>query len=183
MPGQGTFTIDSNGVVTYKPAAGLTGKATTVTIVATPPAAGEGTEFTATYTPTVGAPTAAVTGVVWNDADGDGRVNFANIAHGSYMMRVVPPTGYQLTTRQPVEVTVQAAGEVDGDPIGLKPDAQPGGSSDSDGSSASVIGGVIGGIIGGIGGLIAGSSGSSGSSAPELPGAPGSGPSSTGSGV
>ena len=67
VPGEGTYTVDENGVVTFTPEPNFTGKASGVTVKR---ADKNGTEVTAKYTPTVKPVTPAGKDVITTDAQG-----------------------------------------------------------------------------------------------------------------
>ena len=67
VPGEGTYTIDENGVVTFKPEPQFTGKASGVTVKRVDK---NGTEVTAKYTPTVKPVTPTAEGVTTTDVQG-----------------------------------------------------------------------------------------------------------------
>ena len=67
VPGEGTYTIDENGVVTFKPDPQFTGKASGVTVKRVDK---NGTEVTAKYTPTVKPVTPTSDDVVTTDVQG-----------------------------------------------------------------------------------------------------------------
>ena len=67
VPGEGTYTIDENGVVTFKPEPQFTGKASGVTVKRVDK---NGTEVTAKYTPTVKPVTPTSDDVVTTDVQG-----------------------------------------------------------------------------------------------------------------
>ena len=67
VPGEGTYTIDENGVVTFTPEPNFTGKASGVTVKRTDK---NGTEVTAKYTPTVKPVTPTADGVTTTDVQG-----------------------------------------------------------------------------------------------------------------
>ena len=67
VPGEGTYTIDENGVVTFKPEPQFTGKASGVTVKRVDK---NGTEVTAKYTPTVKPVTPTADGVTTTDVQG-----------------------------------------------------------------------------------------------------------------
>ena len=67
LPGEGTYTIDENGVVTFKPEPQFTGKASGVTVKRVDK---NGTEVTAKYTPTVKPVTPTAEGVTTTDVQG-----------------------------------------------------------------------------------------------------------------
>ena len=67
VPGEGTYTIDENGVVTFTPEPQFTGKASGVTVKRTDK---NGTEVTAKYTPTVKPVTPTAEGKVTTDVQG-----------------------------------------------------------------------------------------------------------------
>ncbi len=67
VPNEGTYTVDENGVVTFKPEPNFTGKASGVTVKR---ADKNGTEVTAKYTPTVKPVTPTGKDVVTTDAQG-----------------------------------------------------------------------------------------------------------------
>ena len=67
VPGEGTYTIDENGVVTFTPEKDFTGKASGVTVKRTDK---NGTEVTAKYTPTVKPVTPTAEGVTTTDVQG-----------------------------------------------------------------------------------------------------------------
>ncbi|MDU2139747.1 MAG: GEVED domain-containing protein, partial [Streptococcus mitis] len=67
VPGEGTYTIDDNGVVTFTPEPQFTGKASGVTVKR---ADKNGTEVTAKYTPTVKPVTPKAEGVTTTDVQG-----------------------------------------------------------------------------------------------------------------
>ena len=67
VPGEGTYTVDENGVVTFTPEPQFTGKASGVTVKRVDK---NGTEVTAKYTPTVKPVTPAGKDVVTTDAQG-----------------------------------------------------------------------------------------------------------------
>ena len=67
VPGEGTYTIDENGVVTFKPEPNFTGKASGVTVKRVDK---NGTEVTAKYTPTVKPVTPKAEGVTTTDVQG-----------------------------------------------------------------------------------------------------------------
>ena len=67
VPGEGTYTIDENGVVTFTPEPNFTGKASGVTVKRTDK---NGTEVTAKYTPTVKPVTPTAEGVTTTDVQG-----------------------------------------------------------------------------------------------------------------
>jgi len=67
VPGEGTYTIDENGVVTFTPEPQFTGKASGVTVKRVDK---NGTEVTAKYTPTVKPVTPTADGVTTTDVQG-----------------------------------------------------------------------------------------------------------------
>ena len=67
VPGEGTYTIDENGVVTFTPEPQFTGKASGVTVKRVDE---NGTEVTAKYTPTVKPVTPKAEGVTTTDVQG-----------------------------------------------------------------------------------------------------------------
>ena len=67
VPGEGTYTIDENGVVTFTPEPQFTGKASGVTVKRVDE---NGTEVTAKYTPTVKPVTPTADGVTTTDVQG-----------------------------------------------------------------------------------------------------------------
>ncbi|WP_410011961.1 GEVED domain-containing protein [Streptococcus sp. KHUD_011] len=67
VPGEGTYTIDETGVVTFKPEPQFTGKASGVTVKRVDK---NGTEVTAKYTPTVKPVTPKAEGVTTTDVQG-----------------------------------------------------------------------------------------------------------------
>ena len=67
VPGEGTYTIDENGVVTFTPEPQFTGKASGVTVKRVDK---NGTEVTAKYTPTVKPVTPKAKGVTTTDVQG-----------------------------------------------------------------------------------------------------------------
>ena len=67
VPGEGTYTIDENGVVTFTPDPQFTGKASGVTVKRVDK---NGTEVTAKYTPTVKPVTPTAEGVTTTDVQG-----------------------------------------------------------------------------------------------------------------
>ena len=67
VPGEGTYTIDENGVVTFTPEPQFTGKASGVTVKRVDK---NGTEITAQYTPTVKPVTPKAKGVTTTDVQG-----------------------------------------------------------------------------------------------------------------
>ena len=67
VPGEGTYTIDENGVVTFTPEPNFTGKASGVTVKRVDK---NGTEVTAKYTPTVKPVTPTADGVTTTDVQG-----------------------------------------------------------------------------------------------------------------
>ena len=67
VPGEGTYTIDENGVVTFTPEPQFTGKASGVTVKRVDK---NGTEVTAKYTPTVKPVTPTAEGVTTTDVQG-----------------------------------------------------------------------------------------------------------------
>ena len=67
VPGEGTYTIDENGVVTFTPEPQFTGKASGVTVKRVDK---NGTEITAQYTPTVKPVTPTADGVTTTDVQG-----------------------------------------------------------------------------------------------------------------
>ena len=67
VPGEGTYTIDENGVVTFTPKPEFTGKASGVTVKRVDK---NGTEVTAKYTPTVKPVTPTADGVTTTDVQG-----------------------------------------------------------------------------------------------------------------
>ena len=67
VPGEGTYTIDENGVVTFTPEPQFTGKASGVTVKRVDK---NGTEVTAKYTPTVKPVTPKAEGVTTTDVQG-----------------------------------------------------------------------------------------------------------------
>ena len=67
VPGEGTYTIDEKGVVTFTPEPNFTGKASGVTVKRTDK---NGTEVTAKYTPTVKPVTPTAEGVTTTDVQG-----------------------------------------------------------------------------------------------------------------
>ena len=67
VPGEGTYTIDENGVVTFTPEPNFTGKASGVTVKRVDE---NGTEVTAKYTPTVKPVTPKAEGVTTTDVQG-----------------------------------------------------------------------------------------------------------------
>ena len=67
VPGEGTYTIDENGVVTFTPNKDFTGKASGVTVKRVDK---NGTEVTAKYTPTVKPVTPTAEGVTTTDVQG-----------------------------------------------------------------------------------------------------------------
>ena len=67
VPGEGTYTIDENGVVTFTPEPQFTGKASGVTVKRVDT---NGTEVTAKYTPTVKPVTPTAKGVTTTDVQG-----------------------------------------------------------------------------------------------------------------
>ena len=67
VPGEGTYTIDDNGVVTFTPEPQFTGKASGVTVKRVDK---NGTEVTAQYTPTVKPVTPKAKGVTTTDVQG-----------------------------------------------------------------------------------------------------------------
>ena len=67
VPGEGTYTIDENGVVTFTPEKDFTGKASGVTVKRVDK---NGTEVTAKYTPTVKPVTPTAEGVTTTDVQG-----------------------------------------------------------------------------------------------------------------
>ena len=67
VPGEGTYTIDENGVVTFTPEPNFTGKASGVTVKRVDK---NGTEVTAKYTPTVKPVTPTAHGVTTTDVQG-----------------------------------------------------------------------------------------------------------------
>ena len=67
VPGEGTYTIDENGVVTFTPEPNFTGKASGVTVKRVDK---NGTEVTAKYTPTVKPVTPTAEGVTTTDVQG-----------------------------------------------------------------------------------------------------------------
>ena len=67
VPGEGTYTIDENGVVTFTPEPQFTGKASGVTVKRVDK---NGTEVTAKYTPTVKPATPTAEGVTTTDVQG-----------------------------------------------------------------------------------------------------------------
>ena len=67
VPGEGTYTIDENGVVTFTPEPNFTGKASGVTVKRVDK---NGTEITAQYTPTVKPVTPTADGVTTTDVQG-----------------------------------------------------------------------------------------------------------------
>ena len=67
VPGEGTYTIDENGVVTFTPEPNFTGKASGVTVKRVDK---NGTEVTAKYTPTVKPVTPKAEGVTTTDVQG-----------------------------------------------------------------------------------------------------------------
>ena len=67
VPGEGTYTIDENGVVTFTPEPQFTGKASGVTVKRVDK---NGTEVTAQYTPTVKPVTPKAKGVTTTDVQG-----------------------------------------------------------------------------------------------------------------
>ena len=108
VPGEGTYTIDENGVVTFTPEPQFTGKASGVTVKRVDK---NGTEVTAKYTPTVKPVTPTAEGKVTTDVQGTTQTGKPEFTAGKTTVNGVEKT---------VELSDKPAKLVDpktGDPV------------------------------------------------------------------
>ena len=89
VPGEGTYTIDENGVVTFTPEPQFTGKASGVTVKRVDK---NGTEVTAKYTPTVKPVTPKAEGVTTTDVQGAKQTGTPVFAPGKTTVNGVEKT-------------------------------------------------------------------------------------------